>query len=93
MNRQGYIVTVTVAGKYYIPGAARVKRDIRCIPRKFDNDAAAARGAERDGTKFIYGMEGVPDGIYVDTAGNRAYITQMLYAHPECKADNINFAR
>ena len=51
----------------------------------FDDDEQAARAAERDGVRLIYGMEYVPDGVYLDTPENREVIWKNLEAYPEYK--------
>ena len=33
----------------------------------YDGDFEAAKAAEQDGVRLIYGMDGIPDGIYIDT--------------------------
>ena len=38
------------------------------------DDAEAARAAERDGVRLVYGIPFVEDGVYVDTPENRAVL-------------------
>ena len=50
----------------------------------YNDDDEAARAAQRDGVKLIYGVQFVADGIYLDTPENReiveAYSRRILDA-------------
>lgn len=72
-SEKGYVLAV---GDGYITGAVHVERDDELWV--YPDDAAAATAAEQDGVRLIYGMEGVPDGIYLDTPGNRTVILLQL---------------
>ena len=66
---------------FYIPNALHVERDDDLF--LFPDDEEAAKAAERDGVQLIYGMEDVPDGVYLDTPENRAAILDSMDKHPE----------
>ena len=53
----------------YICGAIHVERDASSW--LYETDEEAARAAERDGAKLLYGIPYVEDGIYLDTPDNR----------------------
>ena len=38
---------------------------------RYADDEAVAKAAEQDGVRLIHGMDGVPDGVYLDTPENR----------------------
>ncbi len=78
---KGYFLSITFGGGYYIPNALHVERDDEML--LFESDEQAAKAAERDGVKLIYGMDGIPDGIYIDTPENRDVIFQGLKKYPE----------
>ena len=40
----------------------------------YNDDDEAARAAQRDGVKLIYGVQFVADGIYLDTPENREIV-------------------
>lgn len=82
-GKQGYVLAVAEASRFYIPGALHVERDDSLMVCQDDEEAAKI--AEQDGVKLIYGMEYVPDGVYVDTPENRAAITEGLETYPEYK--------
>jgi hypothetical protein len=88
----GYLVTYEEHGKKnssIIPEAYYIKRDTSvCL---YDNDAAAVAAARHDGVCLIYGMDNVPDGIYLDTPQNRQHIITMLLEFPRYKKFGINF--
>ena len=56
----------------YVRGASHVEMDTR--DWRFNDDAEAARTAERDGVRLVYGIPFVEDGVYVDTPENRAVL-------------------
>lgn len=82
-GKQGYVLAVADSSCFYIPDALHVERDDSLMLCR--NDEEAAQIAEQDGVKLIYGMEHVPDGVYVDTPENRAVITEGLNKYPEYK--------
>ena len=65
--------------------------DFSCIVSKphgfaiqdYDGDFEAAKAAEQDGVRLIYGMDGIPDGIYIDTPENRELIRKGLGLYPD----------
>lgn len=71
---KGYVLAVCYDSDYYIPNAEHIERNDSLIPWLFPDDAAAAKGAEADGVPLIYGMDDVPDGIYIDSPKNREVI-------------------
>ena len=71
MNPKGYVVAVCQdLDDPYICGALHVERDNH-PPWLYETDEQAARGAERDGVKLLYGIPYVEDGVYLDTPANR----------------------
>ena len=71
--KKGYvIVTCDEADGAYVRGASHVEMDTR--DWRFNDDAEAARAAERDGVRLVYGIPFVEDGVYVDTPENRAVL-------------------
>ena len=79
--QKGYVFAIAEDSSFYIPNALHVERDDDLF--LFEDDAEAAKAAERDGVRLIYGMEDVPDGIYLDTPQNRAAILDSLEKYPE----------
>lgn len=68
----GYVIALCQdADDPYIPGAFHVERDDSAVPWRFLHDEDAAKAAEQDGIKLVYGIPYVEDGIYVDTPDNR----------------------
>lgn len=80
-ERKGYVIAICGYGDGYIPDALHIQRDDELW--LFEDDKKAAEAAEQDGIPLIYGMDGVEDGIYLDTAENRATIRQALDSYPE----------
>ena len=71
MKPKGYIFAVCEDfDAPYIRGALHVERDDQ-PPWLYETDEQAARGAERDGVKLLYGIPYVEDGVYLDTPANR----------------------
>ena len=74
-----YVIGEAIGSDYYLPHADHVERnDMLYIDGEWINgiedDEQAAKAAEADGVKLIYGMTGIPDGVYVDTPENRAIL-------------------
>ena len=82
-GEKGYVFAVADGSEFYIPDAVHIERDDELF--LFADDEQAAQVAERDGVRLIYGMEHVPDGVYVDTPENREVIQKNLEAYPEYK--------
>ncbi len=82
-SEKGYVFAIAVGSEFYIPDAVHIERDDELF--LFADDEQAAQAAERDGVRLIYGMEHVPDGVYVDTPENREVIQKNLEAYPEYK--------
>lgn len=71
-NRSGYVFAVCQdADDSYICGALHVERNDQSVPWVYETDEEAARAAERDGVKLLYGIPYVEDGVYLDTPENR----------------------
>ena len=71
--KKGYvIVTCDEPDGAYVRGASHVEMDTD--DWRFNDDAEAARAAERDGVRLVYGIPFVEDGVYVDTPDNRAVL-------------------
>lgn len=70
---RGYVFAI---GGGYIGDAVHVERDDELWA--YGDDAEAAKAAEADGIELIYGMPGVPNGVYLDTAENRAAIRRSI---------------
>lgn len=82
-NAKGYILALADGSDFYIPNALHVERDDELM--LYENDTAAAEAAELDGVKLIYGMEHIPDGVYLDTPENRIAIADGLAQYPQYK--------
>jgi hypothetical protein len=76
---KGYVIAVTEDSDSYISGALHIERNDGL--HVYTNDEEAAKAAERDGVKLIYGMPFVPDGIYIDTPENREAIAHNFEQH------------
>ena len=76
--RKGYVIAYAEGSEFYVDGVTHIERDDSCIPWMFEDDAEAARAAEADGIKLIYGIPGVPDGVYIDTPENRQRLQDHL---------------
>ncbi len=71
---KGYVFAVCRnADDSYICGVLHVERDGHTWIYETDEDAA--RAAERDGVKLLYGIPYVQDGIYLDTSENRRILS------------------
>ena len=70
MSSKGYVLAVCDdLNDPYICGALHVERDDSVWI--YETDEEAARAAERDGVKLLYGIPYVEDGVYLDTPANR----------------------
>ena len=70
VKSRGYVLAVCEdADDPYICGALHVERDDSVW--LYETDEEAARAAERDGVKLLYGIPYVEDGVYLDTPENR----------------------
>ncbi len=83
--RKGYVFAVADGSDFYIPNAVHVERDDELF--LFEDDEQAAKAAEEDGVQLIYNMDGVPDGVYLDTVENRETILHELKENPEYRID------
>lgn len=82
-SKKGYIIACAVGSGFYVDDVEHIERDDSCIPWMFEDDEEAARAAEADGIKLIYGMQGVPDGVYVDTPETRAILANHVQSSSE----------
>ena len=78
-----YVIAIADDSEYYIPDAEHIERNDTLMLVEDDN--AAAKAAEQDGINLVYGMEYVPDGVYLETPANRAAIQRGLDRYPEYK--------
>ena len=70
---RGYVIAVCdEPDGAYVRGASHVEMDTS--DWRFNDDMEAARAAERDGVRLVYGIPFVEDGVYVDTLENRAVL-------------------
>ena len=70
MSSKGYVLAVCDdLNDPYICGALHVERDDSVWI--YETDEEAARAAERDGVKLLYGIPYVENGVYLDTPANR----------------------
>ena len=86
-TKKGYIIACAVGSGFYVDDVEHIERDDSCIPWMFEDDEEAARAAEADGIKLIYGMQGVPDGVYVDSVENRQKLLEATHnedVHKTC---------
>ena len=80
---KGYGIHEACGSEFYIPGALHIEKiDDMGV---FKDDDEACKQAELDGIELIYNMEGVPDGVYLDTIENRSIIVKALEKQPEYK--------
>ena len=80
---KGYMITACHSDSGpFIRDALHVEMDTQNW--LYNDDDEAARAAQRDGVKLIYGVQFVADGVYLDTPENReiveAYSRRMLDA-------------
>ena len=69
-NGKDYVIAVCQGqDEPYICGALHVERP--ALSWAGETDEEAARAAQRDGVKLLYGIPYVQDGIYLDTSENR----------------------
>ena len=70
---KGYIITACHSDSgSFIRDALHVEMDTENW--LYNDDDEAARAAQRDGVKLIYGAPFVTDGIYLDTPKNREIV-------------------
>ena len=89
MSSKGYVLAVCQdLDDPYICGALHVERDDQ-PPWLYETDEQAARGAEQDGVKLLYGIPYVEDGVYLDTPENR----RLLGAYSRDMQERISLNR
>ena len=70
---KGYIITACHSDSGpFIRDALHIEMDTQNWV--YNDDDEAARAAQRDGVKLIYGVQFVADGIYLDTPENRGIV-------------------
>ncbi|MDR0859177.1 MAG: hypothetical protein LBN97_09115, partial [Oscillospiraceae bacterium] len=75
----GYLFAVSDDSEYYIPNALHIERDDSLM--LYASDSAAGRAARIAGVPLIDNLDGVPEGVYLDTPRNRALITNWQIAN------------
>ena len=77
-NEKSYVIAICDDSNFYLPNAEHIERNDGRVPWGVPDDNAAAKAAEDDGIRLIYGMEDVPDVVYIDTPENREVIVKGL---------------
>lgn len=77
-QKKGYVIAICDDSDFYIDNALHIECNDSLIPLRYQDDEEAAKAAEKDGVKLVYGMEGVADGVYVDTPDNRRILEHAL---------------
>lgn len=82
-DKNSWLLAYAQGSEFYLAHALHVERndDLMLV----EDDAQASKVAEKEGIPLIYGLEGIPDGVYVDTEENREIIAKMLNLYPEYK--------
>lgn len=75
-NEKGYVIAICDDSSFYIANALHIERNDSLW--LYDNDQQAAKAAELDGIKLVYGMNGVEDGVYLDTPDNRHILERAV---------------
>lgn len=83
MEEKSYLICTADNSDFYIPTALHIQRNDELM--LVDTDEEASLDAEKDGIRLIYNMEGVPNGVYIDTEENRELIRKSLEKYPEYK--------
>lgn len=74
----GYIIGFSADDNGCIPYAEYVSVFRGLVGTECADECCATEFAEEDGVKLIYGLPGVPDGLYLDTEANRSIIQKYL---------------
>lgn len=82
-SKESYLLCYADGSEFYIPNALHIERNDELM--LVENDEQASVEAEKAGIPLIYGMDGVPDQVYIDTEDNREIIISMLEKYPEYK--------
>jgi hypothetical protein len=82
-EKKSYLLTYADGSEFYIPDALHIERNDALMLVEYDADASVE--AEKEGINLIYGMDGVPDRVYIDTEDNRKIIIETLEKYPEYK--------
>lgn len=82
-KENSWVFAYACCSEFYMPDVLHI--ECNDDPMLLDDDALASKEAEKAGVPLIYGLEGVPDGVYVDTDENRERISKALTLYPEYK--------
>lgn len=82
-ENKGYGMFTSTGSSFYINEASHIEKIDELD--MFEDDDAASIQAEKDGIRFIYGMDGVPDRVYIDTEENRTIISKWILENPIVK--------
>lgn len=82
-EKNSWLLAYAYGSEFYIPDVLHVERNDELM--LVEGDEQASKEAEKAGIPLIYDLEGVPNGVYVDTEENRNIITKMLKRYPEYK--------
>lgn len=82
-EKNSWLLAYADGSEFYIPDVLHVERNDELM--LVEGDEQASKEAEKAGIPLIYDLEGVPNGVYVDTEENRNIIAKMLKRYPEYK--------
>ena len=82
-DKNSWLFAYAEGSEFYIPKALHIERNDELM--LVEDDAEACAEAEKEGIPLIYGLEGVPDGVYVDSEENREIIAKKVQQYPEYK--------
>ena len=79
----GVILSCVLLSKRGLEAYQKVQDGVSTGAGSVKTNFEAAKAAEQDGVRLIYGMDGIPDGIYIDTPENRELIRKGLGLYPD----------
>lgn len=82
-EESSWLLIYAHGSEFYMPNALHIEKNDELM--LVEDDEQASKEAEKAGIPLIYDMEGVPNGVYVDTEENRKIITKMLSLYPKYK--------
>lgn len=82
-SENSWLFAYADGSEFYIPQALHIERNDALM--LVVNDTQASKDAEKAGVPLLYNVDGIPDGVYVDTDENREIINKMLTLYPEYK--------
>lgn len=82
-GKRSWVIASACDSSFYLPEALHIERNDELM--LVENDEEASIEAEKDGVPLIYGVDGIPDGVYIDTEENRRIIFKMLERFPELR--------